>query len=305
MADRPLELTPEERALFERAETEACGALSFDLEAGLADVRARAHAAGRPFVPRQRSGSGSVTRLRIGAVATIVAALAAATGLQLTAPEDAEPPQLAARPPSAAPLTRDRDRATAVATSRPPSPRRTADSATPRHPVPRTKPAPPTEPVPGPPRVTTKPAPPVAATPAPSISTAPGPFRVRYPATWLTVLLDDAEPQTLNLAQPKIVDDGPVRITTSPTGDPVLSNTAGVLAATIPTDDVAPVDCAAAIEDTEDGEKLLDLRDDRSYCLMTPPVGEEPQTLVRVDVERPDDGGGEIRLCLTAWEATS
>jgi hypothetical protein len=125
---------------------------------------------------------------------------------------------------------------------------------------------------------------------------------VRYTPTWLTVPLDDTQPQTLDLAEPKLVDDGPVRITTAPTGDPVMDNTAGVLAATIPTDDATPADCAEAIQGTREGEYRLPLRDDRTYCLMTAPDRDEPQTLVRVDVQRPDDDG-ELKLRLTAWDA--
>jgi hypothetical protein len=148
-----------------------------------------------------------------------------------------------------------------------------------------------------------------ATRPAPAASTVatptPRPFRMHYPATSVTVSLADTGPQSLDLGEPKIIDDGAVRITTEPdTGDPVLDNTADALAAAAPTAGATPGDCAAAISTAPEGQSWLPLLPDRTYCLLaaTPaPAGEQPRTLVCLHVERPERDG-EITLRITGWE---
>ncbi|XVV12692.1 hypothetical protein ACQP2X_49300 [Actinoplanes sp. CA-131856] len=110
--------------------------------------------------------------------------------------------------------------------------------------------------------------------------------------------IGDMGPQSLNLDEPKIVDDGPVRITASPdSGDSVLNSGRGVLAAMIPAADVTPGACAQAIQ-AAPGSRLP-LREDRTYCLMT--AGSQ-QTLVRLNVEQPEQDG-ELLLRIKAWDA--
>ncbi|XVU25392.1 hypothetical protein ACQPZJ_50885 [Actinoplanes sp. CA-054009] len=127
-----------------------------------------------------------------------------------------------------------------------------------------------------------------------------GTYRLRYPATLVAVPIGDTGPQSLNLDEPKIVNDGPVRISASPdTGDSVLDSGGGVLAAMIPASDVTPGDCAQAIQETPGSQ--LPLRADRTYCLMTA-RSEPQQTLVRLNVERPQQEG-ELLLRIKAWVA--
>ncbi|MEU8816285.1 hypothetical protein [Actinoplanes sp. NPDC048796] len=110
--------------------------------------------------------------------------------------------------------------------------------------------------------------------------------------------IGDTGSRSLALDEPKVVDDGPVRITASPgTGDSILNSGAGVLAAMIPAAEVTPGDCAQAVEDAP-GAQLL-LREDRTYCLMTAGSGPR-QTLVRLNVERPQQPG-ELQLRIKAW----
>ncbi|WP_097325349.1 hypothetical protein [Paractinoplanes atraurantiacus] len=113
--------------------------------------------------------------------------------------------------------------------------------------------------------------------------------------------ISGAAPQSLALDEPKIVNDGPVRISASPgTGDSVLASSGGVLAAMIPTADATPGDCAQAIQQTPDSQ--LPLREDRTYCLMT--ADSDPQqTLVRLNVEQPHQEG-QLLLRIKAWDAT-
>ncbi|MFF5082015.1 hypothetical protein ACFY36_33610 [Actinoplanes sp. NPDC000266] len=152
--------------------------------------------------------------------------------------------------------------------------------------------------VPGPSRPASTPPGPIGSS-SPSVGGA-ATYRLRYPATLVAVPIGDTGPQSLNLDEPKIVDDGPVRITASPnSGDSLLNSGGGVRAAMIPAADVTPGDCAQAIEETPGSQ--LPLREDRTYCLMT--AGPEPQrTLVRLNVEQPGQDG-ELLLRIKAWDA--
>ncbi|MEV4345401.1 hypothetical protein AB0J83_13065 [Actinoplanes sp. NPDC049596] len=351
MADE--DLTAEERELFARAEAEALAGLTFDYEAGLADLRARPFPPG-PFVPRPRSGSAWGARVRMGVVGLVLlASFGTSVGLQrvMSQEEVAEPPLFSAPSPARvtpAPgtSTRDGDRVgpggAAASLGRPavsppvtPPSGRPGPSSTPSAQLSRpfTQPGPPSaeptwpsdaEPTrssaqptrssaqPTRPDSESPPSKPGSSSPSPSSPPAeeppfPSTFHVRYQATLVPVPLGGAGTGTgtpsLELTEPKVVDDGPVRISGAPgTGDSVLTNDAGVLTAVVPSPGAGPDDCAAALRETTGSESPVPLREDRSYCLMTASRG-EPRTLVRLTVEQPEQDG-EILLRVKAWDVT-
>ncbi|GAA0451778.1 hypothetical protein Ade02nite_76810 [Paractinoplanes deccanensis] len=327
MADE--ELTVAERRLFEAAEAEALAGLRFDCEAGLADLLARASEA-PPRLSLRASVPRSFVRVRVGVVALVaLAAFGTTAGIQqvmIGAREElVEPPTLAVPSPSVIAPGRSRPARDPVAplpsvTARPfgsassdapslsPGSRSSASSsgipssASPaRSPSSSPSSLPSSSPSSLPPSLPSS----SPARPSPLLPpshAAPATFRVRYPATLVTVPIDDTGPQSLDLAQPKIVDDGPVQISASPaTGDSLLANDDNVRAAMIPAADVTPDDCADALRATPGPGSPLPLRTDRTYCLMTASPA-EPQTLVRLNVEEPQQPG-EITLRLKAWDA--
>ncbi|BAL87651.1 hypothetical protein AMIS_24310 [Actinoplanes missouriensis 431] len=136
----------------------------------------------------------------------------------------------------------------------------------------------------------------------------PEPFAVHYAAMSLTVPVDDEEPQAIDLAEPRTSPGGAgaVAISAVPdTGDLMLEPTSDVQAATISTAAATPDECAAAIRDDPAGDAPLKLRDDRTYCLLTPGEQADGDTLVQLTVDEKDDDAGEVVVHLAAWNVAA
>jgi hypothetical protein len=311
-------LTPDELDLLRRARAESLRGVTFDVEAGLADLRTRIH---RPAVaeviplatrrrPRFRTtvaGLAAVFAAVVGGIYGVPAVEQRATVPNLGLPVLESPSPRAGAPrlvvetprtPGSKPA-----RPSEPAPSRSPSPSATPPAS------PSPSPSPSTAASPSP----SRPSPSPSLTPSlgPSGEPSPGEFPMRYAATTLTMAVNDERPQSIDLDEPRTVPagTGAVSISTAPgTGDLLMEPTADVQAATISAASATADECAAAIRDAPTGGATLTLRDDRTYCLLTPgpPATTEPDrpTLVQLTVDQPATTTNEITVHLTAWNLT-
>ncbi|MEU4563783.1 hypothetical protein AB0F72_35860 [Actinoplanes sp. NPDC023936] len=342
-------LTTDEHELLRRAQDEALAGMTFDVEAGLADLRERAR---RPAAPaRQQARWRERLRLRVGTTAGLAALFAAVTGggfgvvamqartesPQVRMPDAPAQPVTPAVPPtgsahpsarshgpigdrSATPTLRDHDPDQTLGGT----PAATGTTAAPPVAGPIVGdppvPAPTTSPTDAPPPAAALPA---ATSPAAAGSAAPGtaaagstaagtaaagpaaePFAVHYAAMSLTLPVDDEQPQAIDLDEPRTTagGDGAVAISAVPdTGDLLLEPADDVQAATVDAAGVTPDECAAAIRDDPAGDTPLKLRDDRTYCLLTPGEKVDGDTLVQLTVDEKDDEADEVVVHLSAW----
>jgi hypothetical protein len=346
------ELTADEHDLLRRAQDEALSGVTFDVEAGLADLRQRASAASRPspaFRPVPAYWPDRLRARRRIAVVGALTALAAFAGggigvISMQAGGDfseVRPPARSApavarevtpggSSPSLSPDTSpDTSPGLSPDTSMSVSPDiSVSPKAGPGSPVPSrsrstrpepTAPAPTRPPAHGPVRTpqATTPSEPPAATPTeePTGSFPAGPptdFPVVYAARSLTVAVKQEQPQSIDLEEsPRTVaaGDGAVAISAIPdSGGFLLEPTGDVQAATLATASATADECAAAIRDEPSGGTPLTLRDDRTYCLLTPgpPETGEPDrpTLVQLTMDPTTGAADELTVHLTAWNLT-
>ncbi|MBB2940440.1 hypothetical protein FB565_000144 [Actinoplanes lutulentus] len=324
------ELTPDELDLLHLAQEEVLSGVTFDVEAGLADLRERVlladAAASSGGVRAGLVTRGRSARLKFGVsgfVAVITALAAGGLGVaSMQAGSEVREVRVPAVPSApgrplpvvsaSSPAPRPSPSArTSVSVSFRTAPGPAAGS--PSHSArPAPKPAVPIPSLPPVPAPTNFPSlPSTAGSPAPS---EPEPFPVRYAAYSLTMALSDDQSQSIDLEEPRTVasGDGAVAISAIPdTTDLLLEPTADVQAAAIAAaviipDVASPDECAAAIRDDSTGDAPLELRDDRTYCLLTPvrPVGGEPdqQTLVQLTMDPANGDAGKVTVHLTAWD---